>query len=408
MAPYQYRRKDVESRDELHSFLEERMRHSYEQIRDDREVEHGSFYVKSFLLECDWNPEELDRKGENEYIRQLLKIKAEGRQKKSSDVQITEADEPGLYMVEWEWNKEKIILYIDTISDSQRRFWRAYSVSKASPLDDILNRVIESKRHLDRAWLWSDLLQSTQHQQESGEFRCEPRGFRFEHNHTLFEREEENYIPAEPFTLKFSGNREESKALLGLIQDNDVFSHQTSLSNVRMKYSKIHSREDFAIETLYFNGKFTTNGTSFTAHQRLMNEIQHKYAKKVYQIEKNYTIHTKADETQWQISGKPVVLNLSNSPIKEVDKFCKVVFSGQSPFKLWGTPRKTIGEEGRTVQAVDLHVGAKLFFEIYPEIICMYLSDGACGNTAIRFYTNLQKYFSRLVDVQDEFGNQLF
>lgn len=408
MGLYRYASENIESRDHLYAFLERRMQHSYEQLNNKREVETGSFFVKSFLLECDWNTDGLGRAGEKKYLRDLLSIRAEGRQKKKGNAEITEADESGLYTVDWDWNKEKVTLFIDTISDSKRRFWRAYSVSKATPVDDIISRLIESKKQLDRTWLWSNLLESTQVKSQTEGFNCEPRGFRFEHNSTFFDKESDGYQPSEPFKLKFSGNREESKTLLDLINKSESLSHQTSLSNVRMKYSKLNSRKDFAIETLYFNGKFTTNGTSFTAHQRLMDDIQNRYSKKVYQIENDYTIVTSANEQEWQVSGKPVVLDLADSQISDIDSFCKVVFSGRSPFMLWGTPREISGGEGRVVHAVDLHVGAKLFFEIYPEIICMYLSAGACGNTAIRFYTNLQKYFSRLVNVQDEFGNQLF
>lgn len=394
-------RQDLENREELYTYLEGKMQHSYEQLRDKGEVESGSSFVKSFLLECDWKPQGIGREEEKNYLCDLFSVQAEGKKKKSSDAQIIETNESGFYIVNWTWNDELITLYLDTISDSSRRFWRAYSVSSAHYLDDIINRLIDSKIYLDRTWLWSRLLESTQ--QES-----EPRGFRFEHDRSYFEKEKGEHIYSEPFSLKFSGSQRESQLLWELMRQNRELSTQTSLANVRMKYSMPHAREEFTIETLYFNGKFTTNGTSFSAHQALINDVQNLYANKVYQIERDYIILTTADETKWHVTGNPVVFDLSDSQIEDIDTFCRVVFSGKMPFKLWGTPRPTSSGEGRNVLAVDLHNGAKLFFEVYPEIICMYLSAGACGNTAIRFYTNLQRTFSRLVDVQDDSGNQFF
>ncbi len=396
-------RQDVENRDELYSYLEERMQYSYEQLRDKGEVKNGTSFVKSFLLECDWKPQQLERSDEKNYLSNLLSVEAQGRKKKSSEAHIIETNEFGFYTVNWVWNNETITLYLDTISDQNRRFWRAYSVSSAQYLDDILNRLIDSKTYLDRTWLWSSLLESTQKQSEA-------RGFRFEHDRSFFKKEnnENQYVNFEPFSLKFSGSQRESNLLWDLINREKELATQSSLANVRMKHFRHNTREEFSIETLYFNGKFTTNGTSFTAHKNLINKVQNTYAEKVYQIEKDHIILTTSDETKWHITGNPIVFSLSNSQIEDVDLFCDVVFSGKIPFKLWGTPRPTSSGEGRSVFAVDLHNGAKLFFEIYPEIICMYLSMGACGNTAIRFYTNLQRTFSRLVDVQDDYGKQFF
>lgn len=387
-------KQDICSRDELHSYLEKNMQRSYEQLSDRGKVESGTSFVKSFLLECDWNPQQLET-SDASYLCDLLSVKAEGRKRKVSDATIVDTNESGFYIVNWTWNDVPITLYLDTISDSNRRFWRAYSLSNAQYLDDILHRLIDSKNRLDRTWLWSSLLKSIQQEGE-------PRGFRLEHDSSLFQ-EENN----EPFSLKFSGDDKRSELILDLMNKSEELAPQTSLANVRMKYPRDHSG-DFAIETVYYNGKLTSTGNSFAAHQTVLDCVQNVYSNKIYQIESDYTILTTSDETKWDIKGSPIIFDFSRSEIANVDSFCKVVFSGKMPFKLWGTPRSTYGQEGRTVRAVDLHSGAKLFFEIYPDIICMYLYRGSCGNAAIRFYTNLQMNFSRLVDAQDESGNQFF
>src|SRR4051794_11987203 len=81
------------------------------------------------------------------------------------------------------------------------------------------------------------------------------------------------------------------------------------------------------------------------------------------------------------LDGDPIFFNLSEAPIENLDAFCSVVFSGHLPFRLWGVPRHTTyGDDGRLVSAVDLHTGSRLFFEVYPDVISMYLYPGSCGN----------------------------
>lgn len=49
------------------------------------------------------------------------------------------------------------------------------------------------------------------------------------------------------------------------------------------------------------------------------------------------------------------------------------------------------------MSAVELHIGSKLFFEVYRDVIYLYLYPEACGNTVARCYTNLQHTFGHAV-----------
>ena len=101
--------------------------------------------------------------------------------------------------------------------------------------------------------------------------------------------------------------------------------------------------------------------------------------------------------------------NLERQPIENLDTFCEVVFSGTQPFRLWGLPETTpAGDDGRWVSAVDLHTGSRLFFEVYPDVVLLYLYPGACGNTAARFFTNMQHTFGRLIEGEDNAGLGIF
>ena len=54
------------------------------------------------------------------------------------------------------------------------------------------------------------------------------------------------------------------------------------------------------------------------------------------------------------------------------------------------------------VNAVDLHVGHRIMFEITPSEMKIYLNNLGCGNTVLRVYTLLQQTFDSLVKFKQE------
>jgi hypothetical protein len=82
------------------------------------------------------------------------------------------------------------------------------------------------------------------------------------------------------------------------------------------------------------------------------------------------------------------------------------MFSGVEPFRLWGVPVE-VGPKAFRVRAVDLHVGETVDFEVFPEVIRVYLPSGGCGNSIIRYYTNLQHTFDAKVSAESA-GERLF
>jgi hypothetical protein len=70
--------------------------------------------------------------------------------------------------------------------------------------------------------------------------------------------------------------------------------------------------------------------------------------------------------------------------------------------------RGSLADDFYRIQALDLHVGNTLTFEASPKFVRLYLPSGACGNTVIRFFTNLQHYYDSLVRAEDGNGRPLF
>jgi hypothetical protein len=390
---------EIENRADLFSMLGNVMNSSYEQINQNQKNEYKNNFVKSFLLESDWKISGLiEREQEEEYLTDLFSLQPYGKKTKECSASLTELLDQGVYKIEWNWNGENISLFLDTNSDANRRFWKAYSVSKANILDDLLNRLIDSKVNIDRNWLWTKLLQDFQGNYEA-------RGFRLEHNRSYFSDNHQG----EPFSLKVLGEKEKSDELLRLLNGSETLKDEVTLANIRLKNSLLDQNDQFSIETVYSNGKLTTHGTSIQAHNNLLTRLQRIYLQKVNEIEEKFIIDMQLENEQSiQIRGEPIIFNLSRCQIDDIDYFCKVIFSGNPPFKLWGIPRPSIGGEGRIINAVDFHNGGKIFFEVYNNIICMYLSKGACGNTAIRFFANIQKTYSQLVEAKDVSDHSIF
>src|ERR1035437_3222668 len=113
-----------------------------------------------------------------------------------------------------------------------------------------------------------------------------------------------------------------------------------------------------------------------------------------------------ANDQGARVSGQPICF-LLDPPIVDLQAFCSYVFSSMAPFRLWGIPVE-MGTDSVRVDAVDLHVGARLRVELMPDLIRIYLVKGGCGNSLLRIYTNLQHYYNASVGTINGQGNPVF
>jgi len=386
---------NIDTRRELFDYLEQQMNRSYRQVLDTGVLLSDRPFLKSFIFEFDWDPANLG-KSEVEYLQESLTIPSGNASRHSSPPSIKETDEAGFFQVQWHWRRGRpTLLYLDTASDPQRRFWLGYSLTDATDLNVVVERLAQRVPAFDRAWLWPSFLEATQ---DRGEFR----GIGLDYDYRRFENKEGVADSTNYFKVQIWGGPG-TREILKFIGDHRDFRGRTVLAKVRMKYwDDCDERDRFALEDIKYNGKFLSRGTSFNSHQALLSETRNLYADKIRSIESQHIIRAVDEAGGGLVDGDPVFFEFTGHPIENLDAFCEVVFSGHMPFRLWGTPREIPGrDEGRAVSAVDLHTGSKLFFEVYHDIVCMYLYPGACGNTVARFFTNLQHTFSRLVAAKD-------
>lgn len=374
------------------------MSKSYRQVLDHRRLDNDSTYLKTFLLEFDWPSGDFGGT-ESDFLRGMLTVPPTRTGDSPSVPRVCSTDEEGFYSLVWEGLRSPVHIFFDTATDPKRRFWIAYSMSPVSEVDRLLDRLSSVKAPIDRVWLWPDLLATIQ---EKGEFR----GIGTDYDHRPFQPRGDS---TEYLKLQIYGGPK-SHEILQLISQQPEFKRLAVLSKIRMKYYDVVEDIDrFSLEDIKYNGKFTTRGTSFDTHQSLVTDLRATYAQTIESIEAHHTIKAFDPECPSVIEGQPIFFSLDGHSINDLDSFCSTVFCGYLPFRLLGlVGLGPASNDCRLVSAVDAHTGSKLFFEIYPDLIMMYLYPGACGNTVARFYTNLQQTLGSVVRGEDNEGNTIF
>jgi hypothetical protein len=82
-----------------------------------------------------------------------------------------------------------------------------------------------------------------------------------------------------------------------------------------------------------------------------------------------------------------------------MERFVTELLAVRRPFRLWGVPDIVSGVA--QVEAVDLHIGQRLRFDIGREWLRVYLERGSCGNTVARLISNLQHHFDGALSLVD-------
>jgi hypothetical protein len=392
---------NIPNRRALFDYLETQMSRAYRQVLDVRRLEYESTYVKTFLLEFDWEVarSSLNLTRESEVLQAALSVGE--RSGAAIETTVEDTEEAGFYRVRWRGGRNlDLDLYLDTSSDPERRFWIAYTLSDSREVETLLDRLASSRPALDRVWFWPSFLSALQ---EKGEFR----GIGLDYDYRRFEKAAGVNDPATYLKMQVWGGPE-SRRILEFLDGDKELADKAVLSKVRLKYWP-EDRSRFCLEDVKYNGKFTARGSSFDAHQFLVVSARDDYASRVRQLETEYAIRWGGGDAEAAFEGDAifVVSEIGGNWIQDLDLFSEVVFSGTEPFRLWGVPSSISGGDGLVVRAVDLHTGSKIFFELYPDAVGLYLDETACGNTVARFLTNVQHTFRRQVLLEDNSGNRI-
>lgn len=153
-------------------------------------------------------------------------------------------------------------------------------------------------------------------------------------------------------------------------------------------------------EFVSHEGRFLAKGDDFGFHQSIVRRVVQRYRRFVEGAERRSLRWVELPEGGARPHGTPITLRFSR-PIPDLDFFLDELFSAREPFRLWGVPQRD-DEHSAEVEAVDLHVGQRLRFDVTTEWLRVYLFEGGCGNTVARLASNLQHYFDGALSIVDD------
>jgi hypothetical protein len=390
----------ADDRQAMAALLGDRMAGTYERLSAGDLLEVETSLVKSYLLESTL-PEDASSARARDETQRLLTAIPFGR-RMQAQTHFT-SDDSLLAMeasVMANGRPEHVVVYLDLTNP---RFWRAHSMGSSGAVDSLIDRLVAAGTEIDRAWLPADLLE---HVSALGSFR----GLSLDYDRRAFpDVDPEVETPRVEFLkMQLWGNR--ANDVLRVLREEGAFPNETTLAKVKVKYAQDPEHEEwFSLDDVKFDGKVTARGTSFGSHSDLLSIVHDHYAESVRVVERDFAIGIDSAEReggQFRMSGEPIGFAF-DPPIADIASFCDHVFSGSAPFRIWGVPVQ-LREGYFRVEAVDLHVGSPLRFEVMPELIRMYLPRGSCGNSALRLYTNLQHYYNAKVRAADGRSRAVF
>lgn len=383
----------VRDRQQMAQLLNERMTRTYTTLSERQELEPDTSLVKTYLLEAHL-PEAAEPA---ESLTLAEGAFAEQRFRRVSKTEIHRADEPGLLSVETRVRNERVVMYLDFTNP---RYWLLHSMGSSNAMDWLIERLVAASPELDRAWIPADLLERVA---GMGSFR----GLSLDYDRRVvpdvdFQSPE---APVEFLKMQLWGNK--AADILRILREQDAFPHETTLAKVKVKFWLSGDVDgEFSLDDIKYDGKVTARGTSFQSHIALVSHVYDAYAKQITKLEEGYALRACESEGRLSLQGAPVNLVLDR-PISNLEVFCESIFSSGEPFRLWGVPTR-LAKDFYRVQALDLHMGTPLQFEIGPQFLRVYLPVGSCGNSVVRLYTNLQHHYDSLIRAEDGDGGRVF
>jgi hypothetical protein len=295
------------------------------------------------------------------------------------------------------------------------RFWIVFSLGKSQFFKKAIDSLLNSKGSgLDRLWLPAGRIEWIG---EMGTY--EKVKVNFEAGEVFpGEFTEENLA----FTdLSIDGSGTSSKRLYDILKSTDEIDNFLALSQIQIR-KEVDG--NFVRDRISNDGSFTTRGgDNIQVHISIIEKIKDMYAELLSRIEENHIIGAKNNGIAGRAKGSPVVIKFSK-PIPDVEKFLSHVVDARDPFRLLGHTKaagasgpaqEQVGRESVQepesnafevnkgsseqfgtafkINGIDAHNGDRFRMEVSKEWIRLYLYNDACGNTALRLFTNIQQYY---------------
>jgi len=288
--------------------------------------------------------------------------------------------EPDLKIVEVTNSKGDGRLYFDLHDD---RFWIVYSIGKSDFFKESISDLLKKEGGgLDRLWI------PTGHVEQIGS-TGKYEAIKLSYGATDVFPEEFIKDNLQFTDLNIDGSGQNASNLYNILKESEDIRDYLALSRIQIRREK---EGEFVRESITNEGTITTrNGSDIGLHISTVEHIKKLYSQLLEAVERNHIIRATKVEHGARASGGPVVINFSRQ-VSDVEGFLGHVVNAQDPFRLWGHSRK-VGHNAYKIDGVDAHNGDKIAIEMSSEWLRLYLYDDACGNTALRLFTNIQQYY---------------
>lgn len=265
------------------------------------------------------------------------------------------------------------------------RFWSFHTDLPAQPVKRFLHERVQGARDLD--WLWLPA-QHLRHASDGAPARRITTDFRGAELRG-------GQAPGSGLRLRAAGVN--ADALLDYLEKSEDFAGSVAVDGI-----EVAVEDGFGgttKEAVNSQGDFASSGDSFDTHVQFVRSVVGRYAAFVQQLEASALgWDALPDDGGGVPSGAPVGILFSES-VPDLDRFVDALFRAREPFRLWGKP--SIVDGVAEVEAVDLHVGQRLRFDIGQTWMRVYLERGGCGNTVARLISNLQHRFDSRLSLTD-------
>lgn len=348
------------SRREVLDLFQARLENTHQNIVEDLELEFGQNMLKTNLIESNISPSRLFDTYEP----------------------ITRVDEvdSDLYFLTLDAKFGSGAVFLDTLDD---RFWRLFSMEDSKFTGNLVDDMLSRKGSgLDRLWLPSNQVERIT---DMGDF--EGIGMTYDADDVFPDEFIEDNLLFGDLAVNTSGHG--ARRLYSLLKESEEIEKFLSLSNVQIRRDV---EDEFVRERVTNDGGFTTRGgTNIQLHIETVDQIKRRYASVLEAIESNHRLDTTGRGHGIRPEGQPAIIEFSDS-IQDIDVFLDNIMNASNPFRLWGHTQQ-LESDYYKINGVDMHNGDKFSIEMTGEWMRVYLYEGACGNTVLRIFTNLQHYY---------------
>lgn len=264
------------------------------------------------------------------------------------------------------------------------RFWRLHTTVQVKDADRFRDELVSKARWLDNVWLSPDYLEAF-----PAKVGAEMMTFSLHHDRRKLNPVGRVFSDSDYVSLRLWAARPEQT--LAKLRGAEVFPHGVSVRSVQLRSGADEADGEFCVAEYFHHGKVTASGTSFDEHNRLVLEALKDYRATVEHIEQEYGLAATTDDAgRRAVVGKPIVIDVTWE-VADLRRAVARMFKSTDPFRLWGLPEE-VSERHFRAQAVDLHFGGVLAFDITPERVVIQLPRGVCGNTVVRFLSSLRRH----------------